>query len=1065
MRQRLKFPITLVALAPLIAFGLVMIGMMGMDERNRAKELLLHTAESAAAVVEREIAAEIGALETLATSPHLDNGELSAFRAQAERILAVRSDWYSVTVDRPDHQLIHTGAAPYSDPPSSDADTTAEVFKAARPTVTGIIRGRPDIPAPFFVIRVPVIRNGHVHYSLSTLVDARTVHKALRNHPVAEGGRILVLNRQRQIITHFDPARDLTRELDDHIGTDPGQPFRDALEQSAGAFFYAAEFGDVDRLNARAALTRSDWTVVASAPISTVEQPLRRTLAVAMAGGIGALLLSGWLGTMLARAIARRHEAERRVLELEAERRFKDVAAQFPGLVYRRVQEPDGRIRYSFLGSGTGALAGTDPVRCFSEYLLPPDRERWREIMHRSSRTLEPFRFEGRITVPDGRTRWIRSAANTRRAPDGSVFWDGIVLDITDMKEAEGQLRDSESMLRLAQEAAHAGSYDWDVTTDQCRWSEEYARLFGVQGEAAGYDTWLRLIHRDDRAAIENTVGEALDGTGERVSLSYRMVHPERGIRWIESHHRIIRDDDGRPLRMVGINLDITNRRMAEIRLKLAHEAADIATWEWDLRTGENRPSEEHTRQCGLPPEAGPLSFETWLNLLHPDDRDAMQATAARFVDGVFEETEFRLIQPDGSIRWFVTKGRVFRGGDGSPSHVLGMNIDITGRKRAETALMEAKAEAERADAAKSRFLAAASHDLRQPVQSMFLFSSILTAKVREPTAAKVVAHLSKSLEALKAMLDGMLDISRLDAGAVIPEIARVPLHTLLDQIDIELAPIAAAKGIGWRIEDCAVHVRTDPTLLSRILRNLCQNAIRYTAQGSVSTFCTVEGDRVRITVRDTGIGIPPDRIGAIFEEFVQVRGDGRDRDQGLGLGLAIVNRLARLLDHPVQVRSTPGEGTVFTIDVPLVSTPALPGPIEAEADADGFDAGGRLALIVDDDAFIRLGLAAALADFGYEVVDAASGAEALRKLGGRTPAVILSDYRLRDGETGIDVIGAVRALCGPVRAILLTGDVTGPDRAGTDIGILNKPVSTAELRNALAADLPESGRRMRNSA
>lgn len=233
--------------------------------------------------------------------------------------------------------------------------------------------------------------------------------------------------------------------------------------------------------------------------------------------------------------------------------------------------------------------------------------------------------------------------------------------------------------------------------------------------------------------------------------------------------------------------------------------------------------------------------------------------------------------------------------------------------------LIEARREAERANEAKSRFLAAASHDLRQPMQSLFLFAATLRQRLAGRPETEVLTMLERGLDTLKDLLDSLLDISRLEVNLVRPQIAPVPLRPLIEEVTGAYRQVAAAKGIDLRLDgDCDFAVRTDANLLGRMVRNLMDNAVRYTAEGQILVTCQVVGVTARLAVRDTGIGIAPDQIERIFDEFHQVGNVERDKAQGLGLGLAIVKRLSSALGHGVSVESTPGRGSIFVIELPL---------------------------------------------------------------------------------------------------------------------------------------------------
>jgi two-component system, sensor histidine kinase len=373
----------------------------------------------------------------------------------------------------------------------------------------------------------------------------------------------------------------------------------------------------------------------------------------------------------------------------------------------------------------------------------------------------------------------------------------------------------------------------------------------------------------------------------------------------------------------------------------------------------------------------------------------------------------------------------------------------------------------------RSRFLAAASHDLRQPVHALSLFVSALQQQPPAEEARRLLGHVRNTVDGMGAMFNALLDVSRLDAEMVRPAFSAVALAPLLARIAADEGAIAAAKGLVLRCvvqgpADLTVH--TDAQLLERVLRNLVSNAVRYTSTGGVRLQADVRGGSLRLRVADSGIGIPRAQRSEVFQEFVQLHNPERDRDQGLGLGLAIVQRLCALLAVPLQLRSRPGRGTVFTLRLPLASTPPPlaaedTGPAAAQPAGLPTLAPGDVVLVVDDAAEIRIAMGALLRGWGCQVLAAASLDTLLPQLMALTvpPRLILCDLRLQGHDDGLVVIEQLRSgFNDDVPAILVTGD-TGPDRlrdaAASGLGLLHKPVSEAALRlaigRALAADAP----------
>ena len=371
----------------------------------------------------------------------------------------------------------------------------------------------------------------------------------------------------------------------------------------------------------------------------------------------------------------------------------------------------------------------------------------------------------------------------------------------------------------------------------------------------------------------------------------------------------------------------------------------------------------------------------------------------------------------------------------------------------ATLALRQKKEEAETATLAKSRFLAAASHDLRQPTQALGMFVARLAQLPHDAQTRQLIGHLEASVQALQDLLDGLLDLSRLDANAV--QVQRRPF-ALADGFNLLRAGLTLAatdKGLRLRVRPSEVWVMSDPTLLHRIVLNLVGNALRYTRKGGVLVACRRSGDgqHVRIEVWDSGIGIAPEHHEAIFKEFYQIGNLERDRSKGLGLGLNIVERTARLLGHRLQMCSRPGQGTRFSIEVPLVPAGSV---VLSPREARTFDElAGLRVLVIEDDLLAREGLASLLESWGCVVRVAEDLSTALGELKeGWVPDVIVSDYRLRGGENGIDTISAVRTACGQsIPACLLSGD-TDPklmrEARAAGLALLHKPVRPAKLRS-----------------
>ncbi|WP_175175311.1 hybrid sensor histidine kinase/response regulator [Achromobacter pestifer] len=375
------------------------------------------------------------------------------------------------------------------------------------------------------------------------------------------------------------------------------------------------------------------------------------------------------------------------------------------------------------------------------------------------------------------------------------------------------------------------------------------------------------------------------------------------------------------------------------------------------------------------------------------------------------------------------------------------------------------KIAAERSDLEKSRFLAAASHDLRQPVHAVNLFLGLLTNESLSRHGRYLVDNIASAISAMGHLFDALLNLSRLDAGVIEPRWLGFRIDPLLDQLRTEYAPQAREKGMSLRVRACSASVFSDPVLLERILRNLISNAIMHTAGGRVLVGCRRSAGQLRIEVWDNGPGIPTSEQERIFWEFHQLGNPERDRSKGLGLGLAIVRRTAQLLGHALALRSEEGLGTVFMVTVPVThaveSGTLVPDPSLASPQSQAQQAGlhGQLALLVDDDAQNLAGLTMLFESWGCRVIAATSGNALLERVLplAERPALIVSDYRLRDHETGIHVIDRLREEYNDpdLPALLVSGD-TDPARlaeaAARGIPLLHKPVEVPALRERVTS-------------
>lgn len=422
--------------------------------------------------------------------------------------------------------------------------------------------------------------------------------------------------------------------------------------------------------------------------------------------------------------------------------------------------------------------------------------------------------------------------------------------------------------------------------------------------------------------------------------------------------------------------------------------------------------------------------------------------------------------------RWIQVNERRTRDGG-----IVGVYTDITVIKREEerrraseqaekSALMmlndqlqQAKSQADQANLSKTRFIAAASHDLLQPLNAARLFVSAL-ADLEQPAAnAELVDNIDLALASVEDLLSALLDISKLDAGAVTPEVTDFPLRGVLAPLATEYAAVAAERGIDLKVVGSGAVVRSDMRLLRRIVQNFLSNALRYVQGGRVVVGCRRTGDGgIRIEVWDNGPGIPRDKIGEIFQEFRRLDTPvTKGRDRGMGLGLAIVDRVARMLDHPITVRSEPGRGSVFAVTVPRGTERRAVRPASIAARPMTNRLAGTSVLVLDNEPAVVAGMEALLRGWACDVVSATNGDEALALLSGmpQPPDLLIADYHLDDGALGVNEVARLRAACGRILpAVIVTANRTpelADEAKAAGCLVLNKPVKPAQLRAVMS--------------
>jgi PAS domain S-box-containing protein len=509
-----------------------------------------------------------------------------------------------------------------------------------------------------------------------------------------------------------------------------------------------------------------------------------------------------------------------------------------------------------------------------------------------------------------------------------------------------------------------------------------------------------------------------------------------------------------------------------EGRLQDALRAGGLIAFDWDLRANEVQYSRNAAPILGLGSKQV-LNGTEWLGQIHPDDRKQVTAAVSGVHPGASAHSvTYRYLRPDGDGEVWLEQVAVTEFDiRGKPTRVHGLTADITERKRFEQELSRAQKLAELADRAKSSFLAAASHDLRQPLQTLRFLQAELERHHPDGEGRKVVAAVGRSLDTMSSILSSLLDVNRLETGNLRPSKTDFAVNDIFDSAATDFLRPIEEKGLRWRVVPSGLLVHSDKHMLEEMIRNLLSNAVRYTDRGRILLGCRPCGDKIRIEVWDSGVGVTEDQLPHIFEEYYQ-GSEGAERG-GFGLGLAIVRRLAKILGHKVHVRSTPGKGTTFSIEVPRGRTSVKEARSARTADHDNADHDNNVflgtVLVVEDETSVRATLNRLLQTTGIRAIVVGTANDALTLISEQEmrPDLVLCDYNLRGSPNGVESIKTLRATLGwNVPAIVMTGDTrtkTIEAIAAHNVSVLVKPFLADELLQLIKQLHRSSGSHDRN--
>ena len=628
--------------------------------------------------------------------------------------------------------------------------------------------------------------------------------------------------------------------------------------------------------------------------------------------------------------------------------------------------------------------------------------------------------------------------------------------------------------------------------------SEQIKELYEFPAEGLKDDAsqFFSRIHPDDVGRVEESVRRSRENLTVWES-EFRVPFPTKGLRWFQGAARPERLEDGSVL-WHGYIIDVTARKETEIELRNSREQFVLAVrgsndgiWDWDFVTNTLFLSAKWKEQLGYRDDELPNAYETFESHIHPEDKPGVIAYVKRYLEGTEKlyDLEFRMLHKDGSIRWIRARGEAIRDEHGRPVRMAGSQTDVTDRKQAEAQLLEsnrllsestARAEemarrAEAANMAKSDFLANMSHEIRTPMNGVLGMTELLLDAPLDAEQRRCAETIRTSAEALLDILNDILDFSKVEAGKLDLRTQNYDLSALLDDFSAATSSNAAKKGLAFRCDiasNVPLFLRGDPGRLRQILTNLAGNAIKFTREGEVSVRCLLQGDSehyalLRFEVRDTGIGISPDKLPALFEKFSQVDASSTRQYGGTGLGLAISKQLAEMMGGSIGATSEEGKGSLFWCTVLMekqaegVRRDDVHNP--AEDVSARFDAEKVRILLVEDNAVNRTVALGLLKTLGLRADTADDGEEAVAALERAPYDLVLMDCQMPKMD-GYEATRRIRRMEGPAGAtvvVAMTAHAMSGDRlkcleAGMNDHIA-KPVSRSALVGVLRRWLPKT--------
>ncbi len=612
---------------------------------------------------------------------------------------------------------------------------------------------------------------------------------------------------------------------------------------------------------------------------------------------------------------------------MESERKYRSLISNIPGMVF--TTDPSGNyshINNSELICGENSNTLIASNKKWEKLIHPADLEGFQTFRNTLMTTESSKTLEYRVKHRSSTWKWVHEYTQSTPSNDSTTL-EGIVLDITDKKEAEIDLESQKERLDRGQAAANLGTWDWNIKTGSLYWTELIPTLFGhPKGELeTSYDNFLAAIHPDDKDHVIDAIHACINHN-KTYDIEHRVVWPDGTIRWLQERGAVTRDDNGSPVKMLGVVQDIHERKIAEQKLAerekqltYAQNLARLGNWSENLNDKTIFLSPEVCDLLNIQNAPKTVSRDIFYNNIHPDDQDLISYKYEQITHHKTIELEYRIQLPNSKTCYLREISKAIANGEGVITHLSGTLQDISNKKKTELEVLHAKNEAEKANNAKSDFLSNMSHELRTPLNAVLGFSQLL--QIEDNLSADQSENVNEIIKAghhLLQLIDDILDLSKIESGKIALSIEPVELEPLINECLSLTQGLAERKNITLRHStQTGVYASADRTRLKQVILNILSNGIKYNhCNGEVSLHAHKIDDRILLKFSDNGFGIDQHKIKNIFKPFDRLGAENSDIE-GTGIGLTISNNIVKMMNGEITVDSKKGEGSTFKISIP----------------------------------------------------------------------------------------------------------------------------------------------------